>query len=120
MQTGPDFADPINRLPKYIASTTVQNVDWNNCHFFSDVAKDVTALKKTEGGNILVYGSATLVRALLHHDLVDELRLMVFPVSIGGGIRIFDDNREMTKFMLRHCQAIDNNIVILEYQPVVA
>jgi dihydrofolate reductase len=82
------------------------------------VAKDVAALKQSDGGEILVYGSGTLVKALLHHDLVDELRLMVFPVSIGGGLRIFDDNRELKKFRLKHSHATDNGILILEYQPI--
>jgi dihydrofolate reductase len=82
------------------------------------VAKDVAALKETEGGNILVYGSATLVKALLHHNLVDELRLMLYPVSVGGGLKLFDENnRELNKFELKHSQAA-GSALILEYQPV--
>lgn len=117
-QTGGGFADRINQLPKYVLTKSLQKVDWNNSHILRDVAKDVTALKKTDGGNILVYGSATLVKSLLHHDLVDELRLMVYPLSIGGGLRIFDDSRELKKFALKHSRAIDNGVLILEYQPV--
>lgn len=117
-QTGAGFADPINRLPKYVVSRSLQKADWNNSHILRDVAKDVAALKKTDGGDILVYGSATLVKALLHHNLVDELRLMVYPVSIGGGLRIFDDNRELNKFELKRSQAVDNGVLILEYRPV--
>ena len=116
-QTGA-FADPINRMPKYVVSRSLQKAEWNNSHILRDVAKDVAALKKTDGGNILVYGSATLVKALLHHDLIDELRLMVFPVAIGGGLRIFDDSRELKKFALKHSRAIDNGVLILEYQPI--
>src|SRR5579859_7548375 len=71
-QTGAEFADPINRYPKYVVSRSLQNAAWNNSHILRDVGKDVTALKKTDGGDILVYGSATLVQSLLHHDLVDE------------------------------------------------
>ncbi len=112
------FADPINRLPKYVVSRSLQKVEWNNSHILRDVAKDVAALKKTDGGDILVYGSATLVKALLHHDLIDELRLMVFPLSIGGGLRIFDDNRELKKFGLKHSRVLDNGVLILEYQPI--
>ena len=78
-QTGGGFADRINQLPKYVVSRSLKKVDWNNSHILRDVAKDVAALKLTEGGDILAYGSATLVKALLHHDLVDELRLMIFP-----------------------------------------
>jgi dihydrofolate reductase len=116
-QTGGGFADRINQLPKYVLTRSLQKVDWNNSHILRDVAKDVAALKKTDGGNILVYGSATLVKALLHHDLVDELRLMVFPLAIGGGLRLFDDSRELKKFALKHSRVADNGVLILEYEP---
>jgi dihydrofolate reductase len=116
-QTGA-FADPINRMPKYVVSRILQKAEWNNSHILRDVAKDVAALKKSDGGDILVYGSATLVKALLHHDLIDELRLMVFPLSIGGGLKLFDDNRELKKFGLKHSRTIDNGVLILEYQPI--
>ena len=117
-QTGAGFADPINRMPKYVVSRSLQKVEWNNSHILRDVAGDVAALKKTDGGDILVYGSATLVKALLHHDLIDELRLMVCPVSIGGGLRLFDENRGLKKFRLKHSRTTDNGVVILEYQPI--
>ena len=117
-QTDDAFGNPINRMPKYVVSRSLQKAEWNNCHILRDVAVDVAALKKTDGGDILVYGSATLVKALLHHDLADELRLMVFPVSVGGGLRIFDDNRELKKFGLKHSRAIDNGVLILEYQAI--
>jgi dihydrofolate reductase len=117
-QTGGGFADPINRLPKYVVSRSLRTAEWNNSHILRDVAGDVAALKKTDGGDILVYGSATLVKALLHHDLIDELRLMVYPVSVGGGLKLFDDNREAKKFELKHSHAVDNGVIILEYQAV--
>jgi dihydrofolate reductase len=117
-QTDAGFGQPINRLPKYVVSRSLQKAEWNNSHILRDVAKDVRALKSSAGGDILVYGSATLVKALLHHDLIDELRLMVFPVSIGGGLRLFDDNRELKKFRLSHSRATDNGVLILEYQPI--
>lgn len=116
-QTGGGFADTINQMPKYVVSHSLQKVEWNNSQILRDVAKDVAALKATEGGDILVYGSATLVKALLHHDLIDELRLMVHPLSVGGGLRLFDDNRESKKFVLKHSQTMDNGILILEYLP---
>lgn len=116
-QTGM-FADPINKMPKYVVSRSLQKVDWNNSHILRDVAKDVAALKRSDGGNILVYGSGTLVKALLHHNLIDELRLMMYPVSIGGGLRLFDDNRELKKFSLNHSHTTKDGILILEYQPV--
>jgi dihydrofolate reductase len=117
-QAGKEFADPINKMPKYVVSSSLQKVDWNNSHILRDVAKDVAALKKSDGGDILVYGSATLVKALLHHDLIDELRLMVYPLSIGGGLRLFDDSRELKKFTLKHSRVTENGILILEYLPI--
>jgi dihydrofolate reductase len=117
-QTDGGFADRINSLPKYVVSRSLQKADWNNSHIIRDVAKDLAGLKKTDGGNILVYGSATLVKALLHHDLIDELHLMLYPVSIGGGLRLFDDARELKNFELKHSRALDNGVLILEYLPV--
>jgi dihydrofolate reductase len=117
-QTGTGFADPINRLPKYVVSRSLQKAEWNNTRILRDVAKDVVGLKNTDGGDILVYGSATLAKALLHHDLVDELRLQIYPVSVGGGLRLFDDNRELKKFGLKFSRALDNGVLILEYQPI--
>jgi dihydrofolate reductase len=95
-----------------------QKVEWNNSRILRNVANDVAALQKSDGGNILVYGSAPLVKALLHHDLIDELRLMAHPLSIGGGLRLFDDNRELKKFGLKHSRAINDGVLILEYQPI--
>lgn len=117
-QTGAGFADPINKMPKYVVSRSLQKVEWNNSHILRDVVNDVAALKKSDGGDILVYGSATLVKDLLHHDLIDELRLMLFPLSIGGGLRLFDDSLELKKFGLKHSRAFDNGVLILEYQPI--
>ncbi|HVU58274.1 MAG TPA: dihydrofolate reductase family protein [Puia sp.] len=117
-QTGGGFADRINQLPKYVVSRSLQRAEWNNCHILRDVARDIAALKNTDGGNILVYGSATLVKALLHHDLIDELRLMLYPVSVGGGLKLFDDSRELKKFELKRSCAVDNGPLILEYRPI--
>ena len=117
-QTGDGFADPINRMPKYVVSKSLQNAQWNNSHILRDVPKDVSALKESDGGDVLVYGSATLVKSLIHHDLVDELRLMVHPLIIGGGLRLFDDNLELKQFELKHSHAFENGILILEFQPM--
>lgn len=118
-QTDGGFADRMNQLPKYVVSRSLQKAAWNNSQILRDVAKDVAALKKTNGGDILVYGSATLVKALLHHDLIDELRLMLYPVSIGGGLRLFEENRALKKFELKHSRMVGNGVVILEYQRAV-
>ena len=117
-QSGSGFPDRMNRLPKYVVSRTLEQAEWNNSRILRDVPNEVAALKNTEGGDILVYGSATLVKSLMHHDLVDELRLMVYPVSIGGGLRLFDDDREIKKFELKQVRSIDNGILIVVYRPV--
>jgi dihydrofolate reductase len=80
------FADRMNTMPKYVVSSTLQDLTWDNStRIDGDVAEEVAKLKEQVAGNILVAGSATLVRALVEHDLVDELRLMVFPTVLGGG-----------------------------------
>jgi dihydrofolate reductase len=115
-QSDAGFGEPINRLPKYVVSHSLQKAEWNNSYILRDVAKDVAALKQSDGGDVLVYGSATLAKALLHHDLVDELHLMLFPLTVGGGLKLFDDNLELKKFGLKHSRAFDNGVLILEYQ----
>lgn len=117
-QTGNDFADRMNRYPKYVVSTTLESADWNNSYILRDVAKDAAALKETDGGDILVYGSATLVKSLLHHNLIDELHLMLIPTVVGGGQKLFDDNLELKNFELKHSQTFENGVMILEYAVV--
>lgn len=112
------FAGRINSLPKYVVSTTLESAEWNNSHILRDVARDVAALRAGDGGDILVYGSATLAKSLLHHGLVDELRLMMYPVSVGGGLKLFDDSRELNSFRLKHSQVWENGVMILEFEPV--
>ena len=89
-----EFADRMNGMPKVVVSSTLTDPAWNNTTVLDgDVVAGVTELKRQDGGPILVNGSATLVHALLDNDLVDELRLMVFPVTIGAGLRVFPDTR---------------------------
>ena len=85
------FADKFNSMPKYVVSTTLTSPEWNNTTVIgTDLAKDIAALKEGGDGNILVNGSVRLARGLLQQDLVDELRLMVFPIVLGGGKRLFE------------------------------
>ncbi len=116
-QSGGGFADKINAMPKYIVSQSLERTNWNNSYLLRDVQSDVAELKETEGGDILVYGSARLVKGLLRHKLVDELRLMLFPISIGGGMRLFGDDREKAGFRLKSARTLDNGVLILEYLP---
>lgn len=86
------FADRMNGLPKYVVSTTLQEAAWNNSHIINgDVAEAVATLKQQPGQDILVAGSGQLVQTLMQHGLIDEYRLMIHPVILGGGKRLFGD-----------------------------
>ena len=88
-----DFADRMNAMPKIVVSSTLTDPEWNNTTVLrGDVVEGVSRLKAEDGDPILVQGSATLVHTLLEHDLVDELRLLVFPVTVGSGVRLFPES----------------------------
>ena len=87
------MADRMNAMPKYVVSTTMTEATWTNTTVLPDMAA-VRALKEGDGGSILVTGSCTLVHALLREELVDQLNLMVFPVTIGGGLRLFPESTQ--------------------------
>src|SRR3954470_22755565 len=86
-----DFADKFNSMPKYVVSSTLKEGEWNSTVLKGDVVEEVTKLRQGPDGNITVHGSAQLVQTLLENDLVDELRLMVFPVVLGSGKRLFGE-----------------------------
>jgi dihydrofolate reductase len=113
-----EFADKFNGMPKYVVSSTLASPEWNNTTVIGgDVGKEVGALKERVDGDILVNGSAQLVKALVEHDLVDEYRLMVFPVVLGGGKRLFLDG--ITKRGLRLDQTTPvgpDGVLILVYR----
>jgi dihydrofolate reductase len=89
------FADKMNSMPKYVVSTTMDTAEWSNSTVIrGDVAAEIAKLKERPGGDLLVAGSAQLVQTLAEHDLVDEYRLMVFPVVLGAGKKLFADGRE--------------------------
>ena len=113
------FADKMNNMPKYVVSTTLKKLDWNNSQLIkSNVAEEVKRLKQQPGKDILVYGSGKLVNTLLQHNLVDELRLMVHPVVLGSGKRLFDDNAESLKVLkLAESKTFPSGIVLLSYHP---
>jgi dihydrofolate reductase len=95
------FADKMNSMRKVVVSSTLEEADWSNTTLVSgDVAGEIARLKEEDGGDILVYGSAQLVQELLEHDLVDELRLMVFPVVLGAGKRLFGEQGASKPFRL--------------------
>jgi dihydrofolate reductase len=95
------FADKMNSMPKFVVSRTLRTAEWNNSTVLDgDLVEDVERLKEQFSGDILVAGSAQLVQGLLQHDLVDELRLMIFPVALGTGKRLFEDGADLRTFDL--------------------
>ena len=113
-----EFADKMNDMPKYVASTTLKELDWNNSTLLEgDVAGAVSELKQQDGGDILVAGSRTLVHTLMEHDLVDEYRIMIFPVVLGSGKRLFPDTPDKTALTLVDTQAFDSGVVVNSYEP---
>ncbi len=113
------FADKMNSMPKYVVSSTLAKpLEWQNSTLIGgDVAREVEELKRQDGGPILVAGSATLVRSLIEDDLVDELRLMVFPVMIGGGLRPFPESEQKKPFKLTKTEAFDSGVAVHTYEP---
>ena len=114
------FADRMNSLPKYVASRTVKGpLDWNAKLLEGDVAAAVAALKQQPGEDILQYGCGELTHTLIQQGLVDELRLVVFPVAVGNGGRIFA-NIDKVGLKLLHNKTFDSGVMAVHYQPVQA
>ena len=113
-----EFADKFNRMPKYVISSTLKKADWNNSTILSgDATEEITKLKKKLKGNIVVHGSAQLVQALVANDLINELRLMVFPVILGSGKKLFDGMDEKKSMKLISSQTVGDGVGILIYEP---
>lgn len=113
-----EFADKFNAMPKYVVSSTLKDPTWNNSSVLDgDVVEQVTALRKQPGGDIVVHGSAQLVQTLVKNDLVDELRLMVFPVLLGSGRRLFGETSAKESLRLTDSRIVGDGIAILIYQP---
>ena len=118
-QRSGSFADKMNDMPKYVVSTTLQDPEWSNTTVMRDV-REVADLKQQNGGPILVAGSRTLVHGLMEHGLVDEFRLMIFPVVLGSGARLFPDTPDKTELKLVDTQGFDSGVVVNTYRaPVV-
>lgn len=113
------IAEPLNGKPKYVASTTLtEPLQWQNSTLLEgEVAAAVAALKQAEGGDLHVIGSTELVRTLIEHDLVDELRLMIDPVVLGGGKRIFRDDGLLRQLRLVDGQLTGTGAILATYAP---
>jgi dihydrofolate reductase len=112
------FADRFNEMPKYVVSSTLKDPDWNNSTVLAgDVAQEVSKLKEELGGEIVVAGSIRLVRALMENDLVDELRLMIYPVVLGAGERLFGETSDQRPVRLVETRTVDD-LAYLTYEVV--
>jgi dihydrofolate reductase len=110
------FADRFNSMPKYVASKTLKKLEWNNSHVIKgDLAAEVSKLKQEPGQDIVIHGSPTLIRSLMPHDLIDEYRLLVYPLVLGRGKRLFDESSE-ANLELAESQAFSKGVVKLVYR----
>jgi dihydrofolate reductase len=115
-----EYTDMMNGYPKYVVSTTLEEpLEWSNSTLIKgNVAEEVSRLKQQPGKDILVFGSGDLVNTLMQHGLIDEYRLMVFPVVVGSGKRLFD-NIETTVLRLVETKTFGSGVVVLSYRPTV-
>jgi dihydrofolate reductase len=112
-----EYADRLNSMPKYIVSATLEDPTWGNATVLAgDVVAEVSKLRRVTAGDIVVYGSIQLVQTLMEHDLVDELRLMVYPVVLGGGERLFGETRDRKPMRLASVQTVGDGLAFLTYQ----
>ena len=114
-----EFADKFNNMPKYVVSSTLKEPEWNNSTVLEgDVAAAVSKLRQEIDGEIVVHGSIQLAQALLDNDLVDELRLMVYPVVLGSGKRLFGETSDKKPLRLVDSKTVGDGVAILIYEPV--
>ena len=112
-----EYVDSLNALPKYVVSSTLEDPKWTNATVLKgEVISEVSKLKQQREGEIVVYGSRPLVRALMEHDLVDELRLTVFPVALGAGERLFGETSDKRPLRLIATKTIGNGLAHLTYE----
>ena len=117
MEDEAGFAEKMNSMPKYVFSTILATADWNNTTILSgDFATEIGELKEVVDGGILVAGSAQSVQGLVEHDLVDELRLMVFPVLLGSGKRLFGEHADKKPLRLTDSRTVGAGVQILTYE----
>ena len=114
-----EWADRLNSLPKYVVSSTLDEPTWSNATVLKgDVVDEVSKLKQELDGDIVVYASYQLVRTLMEHDLVDELRLVVFPVVLGAGERLFGETSEQKPMRLVDTRTVGDGLAFLTYEVV--
>ena len=109
------FADRMNSLPKYVASTTLAEAEWKASLIKDNIAAEVARLKQQPGLDLLIYGSGDFVQTLMQHDLIDEYRLLVYPVVLGSGKRLFRDGSK-TSLKFVETRTFSSVVVLLCYQ----
>ena len=113
-----EYADKFNSMPKYVVSSTLEEPAWTNTTVLEgDPVEEASKLREGPGGDIVVHGSSQLAQALFEHDLVDELRLMLYPVVLGSGKRLFGDAEDKKRWRLTDSRTVGDGVVILAYQP---
>jgi len=113
-----EFADKFNTMPKYVVSATLDNPEWTNTTVLKgDAVEAVKKLKAEQDGNIVVHGSRQLAQTLIENDLVDELRLMVFPVVLGSGMRLFGETSDKKRLQLVESRTVGDGVLVLIYKP---
>ena len=113
-----EFADKLNSMPKYVVSSTLTDPEWTNSTVLKgDVASEVARLKEQLEGDIVVHGSRQLVQALVENDLVDEFHLMVFPVVLGSGKRLFGETSDKKPLRLVDSKVVGDGVAIMIYEP---
>jgi dihydrofolate reductase len=116
---GGELADRLNGLPKYVVSSTLEDPDWNNSAVLKgDVVNEVTKLKQELDGEIVVPASFQVVHTLMEHDLVDELRLKIFPIVLGAGERLFGETSDKKPMRLVDTQTVEGGVAVLTYELV--
>jgi dihydrofolate reductase len=112
-----EFADKFNTMPKYVVSSTLADPEWTNTTVLAgDLSENVARLKESHEGDLVVHGSASLVQALVENDLVDALHLMVFPVVLGDGKRLFGPTSDKKRLRLADSKAVGDGVLILTYE----
>jgi dihydrofolate reductase len=112
-----EFADRMNAMPKFVVSNTLKNPDWPNTTVLDgDAIARIRELKAGDGAPLLALGSKTLVHSLLKHDLIDEMRISVFPVTVGSGFRLFPESPDLARFKLTGTRAFGSGVALLTYQ----
>ena len=118
LRSGDPFTDRMNSMPKFVASTTLEEpLEWNATLLTGDVADAVRKLKDESGQDLMIYGSSQLVHTLMQHALIDVYRIMLYPLALASGKRFFREGGEPTTLVLKDAQTTSTGVVVLTYEP---